>query len=52
MTKAQEIYASTLNLLGSDVLDPDIQESIDREHAEADPDFRKLLNERRMLVAN
>lgn len=51
MTKAQEVYASTLNLLGSDVLDPDIQESIDREHAEADPDFKKRLDARHVASA-
>jgi hypothetical protein len=46
MTKAQQVYADTLNLLGSDVLEPDLQEIIDREHSLADPDFRKLHEER------
>lgn len=32
MTRAQEVYADTLNLLGSDVLPPDIQKIVDAEH--------------------
>lgn len=46
MTQAQETYAATLNLLGSDVLDPVLQEIVDHEHALADPEFQKLLEER------
>jgi hypothetical protein len=33
MTRAEEVYADTLNLLGSDPLIAPIQEAVDREHA-------------------
>ncbi len=46
MTKAQEVYGETLNLLGSDPLDPDLQAIVDAEHAAADPAFELLLTER------
>lgn len=52
MTKALEVYASTLNLLGTGVLEPELQETIDREHAEADPDFKALLDQRLASIAN
>ena len=47
MTKAQEIYAETLNLLGSDPGVPsEIQVILDNEHAKASPDFASVLAER------
>lgn len=36
MTKRQLAYIDTLNLLGSDPLDPLLQGIVDREHALAD----------------
>lgn len=53
MTRAQAIYGDTMNLLGSDPLpkgQEEIQEMLDREHAEADPAFKKLLEERAKLT--
>lgn len=47
MTRAEEVYASTLNLLGSDVLDPELQSIVDDEHALLDHDFKLLLDDRR-----
>ncbi len=41
MTKAQEIYVATLNLLGSDPEPDYIQVLLDEEHAAADPGYRK-----------
>lgn len=52
MNKAQEVYAETLNLLGSDVLVPEIQELVDQEHAEADPVFKAVLEGRKTLTVN
>lgn len=46
MTRSEEIYASTLNLLGSDVQEPEIQDMVDREHAAASPDFSAVLKSR------
>jgi hypothetical protein len=46
MTRAEEVYAVTLNLLGSDPLIPAIQEAVDREHAAADPAFASRLEKR------
>lgn len=43
MTKAEEAYFATLNLLGSDVQPPEIQKLLDREHALADPNFAAYL---------
>lgn len=43
MTEAEEVYFSTLNLLGSDVEPPEIQALIDHEHALADPTFATYL---------
>lgn len=47
MTKAQEVYADTLNLLGSDPLGPELQDTVDAEHAAADPAFELILSKRR-----
>jgi hypothetical protein len=45
MTKAQETYCTTLNLLGSDLeVPPEIQSMVDREHAAADPEFKHVLD--------
>lgn len=46
MTRSQEIYAETLNLLGSDIPDKTIQDILDHEHALADPGFEKVLEGR------
>jgi hypothetical protein len=47
MTKAQEVYGDTLNLLGSDPEMPtEIQQIIDHEHAEAFPAFALVLDRR------
>jgi len=43
MTEAEHVYFGTLNLLGSDVEPPEIQEMLDREHAKADPAFARHL---------
>lgn len=37
MTQEENVYADTLNLLGSDFEPPEIQEALDKEHAKADP---------------
>lgn len=50
MSQAELVYAETLNLLGSDILGPEIQELLDREHAEADPDFKEVLSIRHLLA--
>lgn len=49
MTKLEEAYAETLNMLGSEVLDPLMQDIVDHEHALADPRFARELA-RRMTV--
>lgn len=46
MTKAEAVYADTLNLLGSDPLDALLQRIIDAEHAAADPAFAEKLLKR------
>lgn len=47
MTKAEAVYAETLNLLGSDPIDDaDLQALIDAEHAAADPAFMEELKRR------
>lgn len=46
MTKAQEVYLSTLNLLGTGVLAGELQDVVDREHAAADPIFETELQKR------
>jgi hypothetical protein len=51
MTKAEEVYAETLNLLGSDPLEPELQELVDREHAAADPAFARVLAKRQTVTA-
>lgn len=51
MTRQEEVYADTLNLLGTDVYCEEIQEAVDQEHALADRKFKKVL-EKRQLVAN
>ncbi len=43
MTKAEAVYADTLNLLGSDPLDPELQRIVDAEHASADPAYAAKL---------
>lgn len=43
MTREEEIYYGTLNLLGSDVEPPEIQVLIDKEHAAAEPAFAALM---------
>lgn len=50
MTKSEEVYASTLNLLGSDVLAPFMQDIVDREHALADSSFEAELKRRHELT--
>lgn len=50
MTRAEEVYADTLNLLGSDPLIPPIQEAVDHEHALADPAFARVLTARHELT--
>jgi hypothetical protein len=50
MTRAEEVYADTLNLLGSDPLIAPIQEAVDREHALADPAFALVLTARNGLT--
>ena len=55
MTRAQEIYADTLNLLGSDLLtdgQSEIQEMLDREHAAADPLFKQELEKQKELTGS
>lgn len=49
MTNTEKIYAETLNLLGSDVLDATLQEIVDQEHAAADPGFKRELEKREAL---
>jgi hypothetical protein len=52
MTKAQEVYATTLNILGSDVFDDVIvQAVVDHEHELADPEFTAVLKSRREAYA-
>jgi hypothetical protein len=47
MTREQQVYADTLNLLGSDVMDdPEIQSLLDQEHAKADRSFAFTLAKR------
>lgn len=46
MTRSEEVYVQTLNLLGSDVPDKELQEIIDHEHALADPAFARTLAKR------
>lgn len=46
MTKLEEAYIDTLNLLGSDVREPLMQEIVDHEHALADPVFEAELKRR------
>lgn len=50
MTKLEEVYVDTLNLLGSDPLGPELQEVVDREHAAADPCFCAELAKRKALL--
>jgi hypothetical protein len=56
MTQLETVYAETLNLLGSDVLDGYLQDIVDQEHAAADPRFARELAKRwtmqRLLMAN
>lgn len=50
MTKAQEVYATILNVLGSDVVENDpLQDIVDCEHAMADPAFARELAKRTTL---
>lgn len=54
MTYSEEVYAVTLNTLGSTPYhDPFVQDIVDQEHALADPKFRDTLEGRRkaLLVA-
>lgn len=52
MTESQEVYATTLNILGSDiVVDKTIQDIVDHEHELADPEFTKVLKSRREAAA-
>lgn len=48
MTRAEEVYADTLNLVGSDIVqDEDVlREALDHEHELADPDWarRRLMS--------
>jgi hypothetical protein len=37
MTQEEMVYIGTLELLGSDIEPPEIQECLDKEHAIADP---------------
>lgn len=47
MTKAQEVYGDTLNLLGCGLVEsPELREALDKEHAAADPAFELILAER------
>lgn len=47
MTKAQEVYAETLNLIGSDLVEePTLRRILDHEHELADPAFELILAER------
>lgn len=46
MTKLEEAYADTLNILGSDILDSEMQAIVDHEHALADPRFARELAKR------
>lgn len=46
MTKAEAVYAETLNLLGSDPLGPELQRLLDAEHAAADPRYAAKLQNR------
>lgn len=46
MTKKQLVYIDTLNLLGSDLRDPLLQEIVDHEHALADPRFAREMAKR------
>ena len=50
MTKAEEVYVSTLNLLGSDPEPECVQDLLDGEHMLADPEFAERLKERKALV--
>jgi len=57
MTGPQVVYAETLNLLGTGVIDDsELQKTIDQEHAAADPKFARTLAKRwtadRMLMTN
>jgi hypothetical protein len=52
MTKSQEVYATTLNILGSDVFDDVVVQGIvDHEHELADPEFTNVLKSRREAPA-
>lgn len=52
MTRAEQIYAETLNLLGSDLTDvPEIREVLDQEHAAADPAFARVLAKRHTMAS-
>ena len=46
MTHDQEVYAATLNLLGTGVCEPDLQAALDQEHVLADPAFKEVLAQR------
>lgn len=50
MTKPEEVYVSTLNLLGSDVRTPLMQDIVDHEHALADSVFEAELERRQKLT--
>ena len=51
MTGPERVYAETLNLLGSDVIaDEKLQDTIDQEHAAADPGFARALAKRQKLT--
>lgn len=53
MTRAEEVYADTLNLIGSDIVKDEgvIREVLDYEHALADPHFASIMAQRHGIQA-
>lgn len=51
MSREEDVYLTTLNLLGSDFEPPEIQEILDREHGLADPAWLKAKKEREKAKA-
>lgn len=47
MTKEETVYFTTLELLGSDDRLPEIQAALNAQHAKADSEYARLLEERR-----
>lgn len=51
MTKEEEVYVGTLELLGTGVTSDEIQAVLDKEHAAADPAWWRKESARRAQLA-